>query len=252
MDSLKFLAMVPVLLLMAGCGSIVPPKYDTHETYDAKIEQWRVDYWKWRDTRHARYETWRDEFLDPALESVSDEQWHEHELDVHRKCGRKPSRSSKDSAYDRCKETLLNQLLVENFGAFETFDTYLERQGGEEPEPERPTYNLKPSPPSQFDIANEKAERACSDAGGQWIRVLHADAWDWYSDRMRCLKERPSFNDPARTRDKSLLPYEIWIRYDRRSQVILDFRRLRWEPGRPFTGVIGAGEEWVEEDTAIP
>ena len=251
MDSLKLAATVPVFLLMLGCGASVSPKYDTHETYDAKIAQWRIDRAEWRDIHRTRRRTWRDEFLNPALDSVSDEQWYYHDLDVYRKCGTKPLRSTSDASYDRCKEALFDQLLAENFDAFETFDTYLERQGGEEPEPERPTYNLKPAPPSQFDIANEKAERACDDVEGQWIRVLHARDWDWYTERMRCLKERPKFDD-RQAYDESLLPYEIWLRIDRRSEVILDFRRLRWEPGWSFTGVIGAGEEWVEQDTAIP
>ena len=233
MDSLKLAATVLVLLLMAGCSAMVPPKYDTHETYEAEAKQDRIDHREWLD---RLFITWRDEIRNPAYESVSKEQWDALELDVYRTCGPWPIRSSNEPAYReylRCSQALQNQLLVANFGAFETLDAYLERQGGEEPEPERPKYKLKPSPPSQFDHEYEEAKQACDHAGGQWITAIHIDGWDSFQNRMRCLEKLPPAHDCAWL--DSLLPYEIHVKYNRRSGVIIEFSRIPWEPTRSMS-----------------
>lgn len=220
----KLAAPMLVLLIPVGCAVNTPPKYDTHETYDSKVEQYGIDYNEWLTNRRTRYRIWKDEIYDPAVQSVSAQQWDQYNVNVERECGRKAGRYQNDSEFGQCRERLFNRLLVENFSAFEALEAYIERQGGEDPKPERPKYKLKPSPPSKYDIEYEEAKQACGLAKGQWITVLHADDRDWFANWMRCLVEQPPVHDPAW--DDSLLPYEIYVKYDRRSKVIIEFDRI--------------------------
>ena len=217
-----FLVVVP-LALASSCTAGASPTYDTHETYDAKVEQWGKDRSEWIAKRRATYNGWREGILNPAIESVSADQWEEHEFNSSRECGEKPAEGSDDLAYSQCHEALFNKFLADNYDGYEALDEYIERQGGEEPEPEYPKYQLKPSPPTEHEIEYEKAKQECDDAGGQWITLLHADGKDYYYNTMRCLQERPPAHDPGW--EAQLLPYDIDVAYDRRSDKVIEFTR---------------------------
>lgn len=211
------------LALAFACTAEASPTYDTHETYDAKVEQWGKDRSEWLHKRRARYDAWREGILNAALESVSADQWDEHEISAHIECGEKPAEGADDQAYRQCREALLDSLLANNYDGYETLDEYIERRGGEEPEPPYPKYRLEPSPPTEHELAYEKAKQECDDAGGQWITALHGDAKDYYVNTMRCLKERPPAHDPGW--EDQLLPYYITVTYDGRSDQVIEFTR---------------------------
>ena len=233
MVSLKLVATLLTLLITVGCASNMPQQYETHENYHAKVAQYRIDRVDWLDRRRIRYRTWRDAIYDPALKSVSTEQREEYEVSVQHTCGTKAGEYIIDSEYGRCRERHLSQLLVENVEAFESLDAYIDRQGGEEPKPKRPNYQLQPPPLSQHDIEYEKAMQACELLNGQWITRIHMDDWDSFENRMRCLETRPPAHDCAWL--DSLLPYEIQIEYNRKSKVIIEFKQIPWEPMRSIT-----------------
>lgn len=217
------------LVLAVGCKAGAAPTYDTHETYDAKVEQYRKDYSEWLDRRRARYDGWREGIRNPAIESVGADQWEEHETDANRECGEKPAEGSDDKAYRRCRAALLDRLLAKNYDGYVTLDQYTARHGGEEPKPEYPKFNLRPSPPTEHEIEYEKAVQECRDAGGQWITSEHGDGQDFYFNIMRCLKELPPAHDSGW--EDQLLPYYISVEYDRRSHKIVEFiRTLRTSP----------------------
>ena len=211
------------LALASGCTTEAPPTYDTHETYDAKVEQWGKDRSEWLHKRRARYDAWREGILNAALESVSADQWDEHEISADIECGEKPAEGADDQAYRQCREALLDSLLADKYDGYETLAEYIERRGGEEPEPPYPKYRLEPSPPTEHEMAYEKAKQECDDAGGQWIAASHGDAKDYYVNSMRCLEEHPPAQDP-RWEDQ-LLPYYITVTYDNRSHQVIKFTR---------------------------
>ncbi|MXY57388.1 MAG: hypothetical protein F4Y41_13515 [Gammaproteobacteria bacterium] len=211
------------LVLAAGCHAGASPTYDTHETFDAKVEQWNRDHSEWLDTRRATYDAWREGILNPAIESVDVDQWEEYETNANKECGEKPAEGAEDQTYRECREALFDGFLADNYDRYITLDEYVARHGGEEPKPEYPKYNLKPSRPTEHEIAYEKAEQECDDAGGQWITSLHGDGQDFYFNAMRCLKELPPAHDPGW--EDRLLPYDISVEYDRRSHKIVEFTR---------------------------
>ena len=225
--------MKPALLAFAivsglGCTAGDPPTYDTHETFDAKVEQYRKDYSAWLDERRARFEGWREAVFIPARERVSEDQWEQYKLDLGRECVDGATTGS--DTYADCRKTLLDTLLADVDSRYETIDQYIERLGGEEPKPEYPKYNLKPSPPTEHEIQYERANQECIDSGGQWTTSMHADGPDQYHNTMHCLEMRPPANDP-RWRDH-LLDYRITVSHDRRSHQVVGFSRvLRDTPG---------------------
>lgn len=210
------------LVLAVGCSG-ASPTYDTHETFDAKVEQWSRDYSEWLDKRRARYDDWREGILNPAIESVGADQWEKYEADVNRECGEKPAEGSDDQAHRQCLEALFDRLLADNYDEYVTLDEYKARHGGEEPKPEYPKYILKPSPPTEHEIGYEKAEQECDNVGGKWITSVHGDGQDFYFNAMRCLKGTPLARDPGW--EDQLLPYYITVDYDRRSHEIIGFTR---------------------------
>lgn len=211
------------LVIAAGCHAGASPSYDTHETFDAKVEQWEQDYSEWLGKRRARYDAWREGFLNPAIGSVRAEKWEEHETNANRECGEKPAEGTDDQTYRQCREALLDRFLVDNYDRYVPLDEYVARHGGEEPKPEYPKYQLKPSPPTEHEIAYEKSIQECDDAGGQWITSEHGDGQDFYFNTMRCLKELPPAHDPGW--EDRLLPHEITVEYDRRSHKVIEFTR---------------------------
>lgn len=216
------------LVLAAGCTA-ASRTYDTHETYDAKVAQYRKDYSEWLAKRRATYDGWQEGILNPAIESVGADQWEQYETDINRECGEEPAEGSDDQAHRQCREALFNRLLADNYDEYVTLDEYKARHGGEEPKPEYPKYKLKPSPPTKHETEYEKAKQECDDAGGKWITSLHGDGADFYANTMRCLEELPPAHDPGW--EDQLLPYYITVEYDRRSHRITEFTRtLRKSP----------------------
>ncbi|MCY3621246.1 MAG: hypothetical protein OXH68_05975 [Gammaproteobacteria bacterium] len=211
------------LVLAAGLSAGASPIYDTHETYDAKVEQYSKDYSAWLDRRRATYDAWREGIRNPAVERVGAEKWEEYETNANRECGEKPAEGSDDQGYRQCRDALFDSLLADNHDGYVTLVEYIARHGGDEPKPEYPKYKLKPSPPTEHEMEYERAEQECDDAGGQWITSEHGDGQDFYFNTMRCLKELPPAHDPGW--DDQLLPYTISVEYDRRSHKVIEFTR---------------------------
>ena len=214
---------VLLLILGVGCTSFTSPQYDTHESYDARVEQWGEDHSEWLAKRRANYAAWRDGVLRPAMKSLDPDQSEERRLEYESECGSAPDKGNDDSEYRECEQTIFDKHLAENYNRYETFDEFVARHGGEDPRPEYPKYRLKPAPPTKHEIAFKTAEKECDDVGGQWITRAHYDGFDWYTNDMRCLLERPPARDPGWK--ENLLPYDIFVTYDRRSNRITKFSR---------------------------
>ena len=224
---MKHALLALAIVLSFSCTAGDPPSYDTHETFDAKVEQYRKDLTAWRKTRGDQHMAWRKEILMPAWEKMSAAQWKQHELDLSRKCGQRDASVVHDQAYSHCREELLNKLLSDIDSQYEPIDHYIERLGGEEPKPEYPKYNLKPSPPTEHEIQYERAQKECNDSGGQWTTLIHADGLDQYHNTMHCREAPPLSNEP-RSQDR-LLDYRITVSHDRRSNKVVRFARIPWE-----------------------
>ncbi|MCY4129233.1 MAG: hypothetical protein OXG15_08345 [Gammaproteobacteria bacterium] len=210
----------------ASSAEDVPPIYDTHETYDAKVEQYWKDYGKWLNKRRATYRHWKESILKPAHSRVSDDQRDEYESSVKTDCVAKPERSS--LTYLECTSALFEELLHTVYDGYQSLEEY-ETEHGAGPEPEYPKYNLAPSPPTEHDIEYESAKRECAEKGGTWIWYLHYHAKDFDFYGMRCLKKdikdlnpRPEQGDPIWN---PLLHYEIDVKRDPRSRKLLEFRK---------------------------
>lgn len=204
----------------------VPPLYDTNETYDAKVEQYKRDYGVWFLKRRAAYRKWKESILNPALSRVSDEQHDRYQTSVETDCVAKPERSS--LTYSECGSALFEELLHTVYDGYQSLEEY-ETEHGAGPPPEYPKYNRAPSPPTEHDIEYESANRECAEKGGTWIWYLHYHAKDFDFYGMRCLKKdvkdlnpRPEHDDPIWN---SLLHYYIDVKRDPRSNKLLEFRR---------------------------
>lgn len=200
--------------------------YDTHATYDTTVEQYRRDYQKWLIERRAVYRTWRTTIHDPALKSISETKWEEFKSTVKSECENRPDDSSK--TYSACRSSQLDEFLSNVFDSYESLADYEERHGAGL-QPEYPTYNLAPSPPSEHDIGYAGAKRACAEKGGTWTTFFHWDGWDDFGNTMRCRRENVYELDPRPDPDDpiwdSLLPYDISVEYDRRSKKLLKFSK---------------------------
>lgn len=154
-----------------------PPIYDTHETYDAKVEQYERDYRAWLLKRRATYRHWEESILKSENSRVSDEQRDEYESSVKTDCEAKPERSS--LTYSECRSALFEELLHTVYDGYQSLEEY-ETEHGAGPEPEYPKYNLAPLPPTEHDIEYESAKRECAEKGGTWIWYLHYRQKDSY------------------------------------------------------------------------
>lgn len=214
---------VLLLILGVGCASFTSPTYDTHESYDARVEQWGKDHSEWLAKRRANSAAWRDGVLKPAMKRLDPDQSEERRLEYESECGSAPDKGNDDSEYRECRQTIFDKHLAENYDRYETFDEFVARHGGEDPRPEYPKYRLRPAPPTKHEIAFKTAEKECADVNGQWIWWSHGHGPDSYFYTMRCLRERPPARDPGW--NQHLLPYEIHLTYDGRSHQITSFGR---------------------------
>ena len=229
---------VGLVVLVGYAGADTPPAsptvdappYDNHATFDAKVEEYHREYSEFLGKRKALWQGYMGTVVTPTFASMSDADRKRME-DISAAaddCGDEPEGSS--SAYDEyqeCRGGLFDKVMAAM--GYETFAEYKERNGGDPVPPTYPVYKLEPSPPTADEIAYEKAKQECADKGGSWVVKGHGDGVDNYFNWMRCWQHdpdepRPPPEDPF-WEQEPLLPYDVVVTHDQRSNQVLQFDR---------------------------
>lgn len=200
--------------------------YDTHATYDAKVEQYRRDYGDWLAKRRATYRRWRETVEAPARNSVTESQWRDFQATVETKCAK--GGDSDSSSISECRSLILDEFLSKISDGYESLNRYDARHGVGPP-PTYPEYNLAPSPPTEHEIEHEQAKKECAEEDGEWVTLIHYHGRDSYTSAYRCWKENVFRLDPKLELDdpawNPLVSYDIQVRFDRRSNKLLKFEK---------------------------
>lgn len=231
--------MLAGLFLLVGSAAADTPtdastanvrNYDNHDTFDAKVEEYRREYGEFLARRRALWDGYMDSVVTPIFNSQSDADRKKMEdtsaaLDD---CGDEPEGyGPATDEYHDCRGGLFEKLMAAM--GYETYTEYAERNGGDPEPPTYPVYHLEPAPPTAHEIAYEKAKQECADKGGSWVWQSHGDGPDTYVYWMRCWKHNPG--EPAPPPGDSfwlqepLLPYDAVVTHDRRSRKVLKFNR---------------------------
>ncbi len=229
---------VSALLPIVGLGCALVPNqaahsttddlatYDTHATYDAKLEQYGRDYGEWLTQRRATYRRWRETVEAPARSIVTESQWRDFQATVETKCAK--GGDSDSSSISECRSLILGEFLSKLSDGYQSLNRY-EARHGVGPPPTYPKYNLAPSPPTDHEIEYEQAKKDCAEKNGEWVSLIHYHGWDWYAYSYRCWKEVVFRRGPKLALDdpvwNPLVSYDIYVRFDRRSNKLLKFEK---------------------------
>ncbi|MYD98994.1 MAG: hypothetical protein F4X98_16615 [Gammaproteobacteria bacterium] len=206
------------------------PAYDSHDTFDAKVEEYRREYGEFLARRRALWDGYMDSVVTPVFKSQSDADKKRMEdtsaaLDD---CGDDPEGyGPATDEYHDCRGGLFEKLMAAM--GYETYAEYAERNGGDPEPPTYPVYHLEPAPPTAHEIAYEEAKKECADKGGSWVMQSHGDGPDAYFNWLRCWKHNPGEPTPPPGdpfwQQEPLLPYDAVVTHDRRSHKVLKFSR---------------------------